>query len=180
MHFLISDSFPCFEVGFIICIFISSVHSIMTNSLQHHGLQYTRPPCPSPTPRACSNSHPSSRSCHPTISSSVIPFSSCPNLSPSGSFPMTWLFTSGSQSIGASASASASVLPVNIQGWFSLRLTGLILLSKGLSRVFSSTAQFKSINSTVLSLFYGPTVTSIHDYWQSNCFDLCYKTLVTT
>ena len=111
----------------------------MSDSLWPHGLQHARLPCLSPSPRACSNSCPLSQWCHPTISSSVIPFSSCLQSFPaSGSFPMNWLFTSGGWSIGASA--SVSVLPVNIQGWFPSRLTGLIsLLSKGLSRVFSST-----------------------------------------
>ena len=93
-------------------------------------------PCPSPSPRACSNSRPVSRWWNPTISSSVVPFSSCPQSFPaSGSFPMIWLFTLGGQNIGT----SASVLPMNIQGWFPLGLTGWISLqSKGLSRVFSS------------------------------------------
>ena len=111
----------------------------MFNSLWPHGLQHARLPCPSPTPGACSNSCPSSQWCHPTISSSVIPFSSCPQSFPaSGSFPVSQLFASGGQSIGVSA--SASVLPMNIQDWiFPLRWTGWIsLLSKGLSRVFSS------------------------------------------
>ena len=112
--------------------------SVMSNSLQPHGLQHTRLPCPSPSPRACSNSCPLSQWCHPNISSSVVPFSFCFQSFPaSGSFPMSRLFASDGQSIGASASASA--LPMNIQGWFPLGLTGLILLSKGLSRVFSST-----------------------------------------
>ena len=111
----------------------------MSDSLQSHGLQYTRLPCPTPTPGDCSNSYPSSQWCHPTISSSVIPFSSClQSLSASGSFLMSRLFASGGQSIGAST--SASVLPMTIQDWFSLGWTGWIsLLSKGLSRVFSST-----------------------------------------
>ena len=88
-------------------------------TLRSHGLQHTRLPCPSPTPEACSNSCPQSRWCHPTISSSVIPFSSCLQSFPaSGSFPMSRLFTSGGQSIGVSA--SASVLPMNIQDWFPL------------------------------------------------------------
>ena len=140
-------------------------------------MQHARHSCPSLSPRVCSNLCPLSWWCHPTIWSSIIPFSSCLQSFPtSGSFLMSQLFDQVTKSIGA----SASVLPMNIKGWFPLRLSVLILLSKGLSRVFSSTAQFKSINSTVLSLFYGPTVTSIHDYWQSNCFDLCYKTLVTT
>jgi len=90
-------------------------HSVVSDSLWPHGLQHTRPPCPSPSPRACSNSCPVSRWCHPTISSSVIPFSSCLHSFPtSGSFPMSQLITSGGHSIGA----SATVLPMNIQGWF--------------------------------------------------------------
>ena len=111
----------------------------MSNSLQPHGLQHTRPPCPSPTPGACSNSCPLSRWCHPAISCSVVPFSSCLQSFPAlGSFSVSQFFTSGGQRLGVSA--SASVLPMNIPDWFSLEWTGLIsLLSKGLSRVFSST-----------------------------------------
>ena len=113
--------------------------SLVSGSLQPHGLQHTRLPCPSPAPRACSNSCPSSQWCHPTISSSVIPFSSHLQSFPgSGSFPMNQFFTSCGQSIGAST--LALVLPVNIQDWFSLGWTGWISLqSKGLSRVFSNT-----------------------------------------
>ena len=112
---------------------------VMFDSLQPHGLQYTSPPCPSPTPRACSNSCPLSRWCHQTILSSVVCFSSCLQSFPvSRSFQMSQVFASGSLNIGASA--SASVLPMNIQDWFALELTGWIsLLSKGLSRVFSNT-----------------------------------------
>ena len=111
--------------------------SVVSNSLRPHELQHARPPCPSPTPGACSNSCPSSRWCHPTISSSVVPFSSCPQSFPaSGCFPMSQFFPLGDQSIGVSA--SASVLPMNIQDWFPLGWTGWIsLLSRGLSRVFS-------------------------------------------
>ena len=111
----------------------------MSKSLWPHGLQHTRPPCPSPTPGACSNSCALSQWCHPTISSSVVPLSSCLQAFPaSGSFPMSWLFTSGGQSIGASA--SASVLSMNSQDGFPLGWAGLIsVLSKGLSRTFSST-----------------------------------------
>ena len=114
-------------------------HSVMSNSLWHHGLQHPRLPCPSPCPRACSNSCPLSRWCHPTISSFVVPFSSCLQSFPaSGSFLMSQLFASSVQSIGAST--SASVLPMNNQDWFPLGLTDLISLqSKGLSRVFSNT-----------------------------------------
>ena len=110
---------------------------VLSDSLQPHGLQQARLPCP-PSPRAWSNSCPLSRWCHPTISSSIVPFSSWPQSFPaSGSFPMSRLFASDSQSIGASA--SASVPPVNIQDWFPLGWTDLIsLLSKGLSRGFSS------------------------------------------
>ena len=115
-------------------------HLVMSNSLQPHGLQPAKPPCPSPIPGACSNSCPSSRWCHPTSSSYAIPFSSCLQSFPaSGSFLRSHFFLSGSQTIGASA--SASVLPMNIQNWFLLGLTGLTSLqSKGLSRLFSNTA----------------------------------------
>ena len=137
----------------------------MFDNLWPHGLQHSRIPCSSLSPQVCSNSCPLSWWCHPTISSSVTPFSSCAQSFPaSGSFLMRWLFTSGGQSIGASA--SASVLPINIQGWLPLGLTDLILLSKGLSAIFS-TPQFKSISSSVLSLLYGPTLISIHDYWKN-------------
>ena len=113
-------------------------HSVMSDSLQPHGLQHARLPCPSPAPRACPNSWPLSQWRHPTISSSVIPFSSCLQSFPaSGSFPMSQFYASGGQIIGASG--STSVLPMNIQGWFSSGLTSLISLqSKGLSRVFSN------------------------------------------
>ena len=114
--------------------------SLVSDSLQPHGLQHTRLSCPSPSPGVRSNSCPSNQWCHPTILSFVIPFSSCLQSFPaSGSFLMSPFFVSGGQSIGVSA--SVSVLPMNIQEWFPLGLTGLIsLLSKGLSRVFSSTA----------------------------------------
>ena len=113
--------------------------SVVSDSLWPHGVQHARLPCLSATPRACSNLCPSNQWCHPTISPSVVPFSSCPQSLPaSGSFPVTQFFTSGGQSIGVSASASA--LPVNIQDWFPLGWTGWISLqSKGLSRVFSNT-----------------------------------------
>ena len=105
----------------------------MSDSLQPYGLQHVSLPCPSLSPGVCSNSFPLNQWCHPTISSSITPFSSClQSFLALGSFPMSWLFTSGVQIIGASA--SASVLPVNIQGWFPLGLTGLISL---LSKVFS-------------------------------------------
>ena len=127
--------------------------SVMSNSLQHHELQHARPPCPSPTPGVHPNPCPSSWSCHPTISSYVIPFSSCPQSFPaSGSFPMSQLFASGGQSTGISA--STSVLPMNTQDWFPLGWTGWISLqSKGLWRVFSNTTvQKHQFFSTQLSL----------------------------
>ena len=114
-------------------------HSVLSHSLWPHGPQHTRLPCPSLAPGVCTNSCPLSRWCHPTISSYVTPFSSCTQSFPaSESFPVSQVFASGGQSIGVSA--SASVLPMNIQGWFPLILTGFIsLLSKGFSRVFSNT-----------------------------------------
>ena len=130
-------------------------HSVMTNSLQPHGLQQCKLPCPSPTPRAYSNSCPLSLWCYPTISFSVIHFSSCLQSFPtSGSFQMSPFFASGGQSIGVSA--STSVLPMNTQDWSPLGRTGLISLqSKGLSRVFSNTTvQKHQFLSTQLSLQY--------------------------
>ena len=111
----------------------------MSDSLQPHGWQDSRPPCPSPTPRVYSNSCPLGQWCHPAISSSVVPFSSCPQSVPaSGFFPVSQFFTSGDHSIGASA--STSVLPMNTQDWSPLGWTCWISLqSKGLSRVFSNT-----------------------------------------
>ena len=145
-----------------------------------HGLQHTRLSCLSPTPEVCSHSSPSSWWWHPTISSSVIPFFSCLQSFPaSGSFPVSQFFTSGAQSIGVSA--STSVIPMNIQVWFPLGLTDLILQSKD-SQESSPTPQFKSINSSVLSLLYSPTLTSIHDYWKnhsSDYTDLCRQSDVS-
>ena len=142
-------------------------------SLSHvwcHGLQHARLPCPSPTPGAYSKSCPSSQWCHPTISSSVVPFFSCLQCFPaSGSFPMSQFFTSGGQSIGVSA--SASVLPMNIQDWFPLGRTGwMSFLSKGLSRVFCSST-IEIIKSLVLSFLYSPKLKSIYDYWKNHSFD---------
>ena len=117
----------------------------MSDSLQPHGLQHTKLPCPSPTPGACWNPCPLSRWCHPTISSSVVPFFSHLQSFPvSGSFQISQFLASGGQSIGVSA--SASVLPMNIQDWFPLGWTGLISLqSKGLSRVFPNTTVQKHV-----------------------------------
>ena len=127
--------------------------SVVSDSLRLHELQHSRPACPSPTPGVYSNSCPLSRWCHPTISSSVVPFSSHLQSFPaSESFQISHFFSSGGQSIGASA--SASVLPMNIQDWFPLGWTGWISLqSKGLSRVFSNTTvQKHQFFSTQLSL----------------------------
>ena len=132
--------------------------TVVFDSLWPHGLQHASLPCPSPSPRACSNSCPLSQWCHPTISSSVVPFSSCLQSSlASGTFPMSQFFTSGGQNIGASA--LASILPMNFQDWFPLGLTGLIsLLSKGLSRVFYNTTvqkhQFFSAQPFLWSNFH--------------------------
>ena len=131
----------------------------MSDSLQPHGLQYARLPCPSPAPRACSNSYPLSQWCHPTISSSVVPFSSClQSFTASGSFPRNQFFTSGGQSIGVSA--SASVLPMNIQDWLPLGWTGWISLqSKRLSRIFSNTTVQKH-------QFFGSQLALFMKYWE--------------
>ena len=146
--------------------------SVMLKSLWPHGLQHAKLPCPSPTLRIYSNSYPLSQWYHAIILSFVVPFSSCLESFPaSGSFPVGQFFVSSGQSIGVSA--SASVLPMNIQDWFPLGWTGLISLqSKRLSRVFSKlTPQFKSINSLALSFLYSPTLTSICDYWKNHNFD---------
>ena len=145
-------------------------HVVVFDSLQSHGLQHARPPCPSPTPGVYSDSWTLSWWCHPAISSSVFPFSSCLQSFPaSWSFQMSQFFTSGGQSIGVSA--SASVLPVNIQDGFLLGWTGWIFLqSKGLSRVFSNT-KFKNIHSLVLSFLYSSTLTSIDNYWKNHSFN---------
>ena len=149
----------------------------MSDSLRPYGLQHARLPSPSLSPGISSNACPLSQWCHPTTSSSVISFSSCLQSFPaSGSFPVSWLFPSGGQSIGAPA--SASVLPMNIQGWFPLRLTDLIsLLSKGLSQESSPIPQFEGINSSAFSLFYCPALTSVHDYWKNHSL-ACVSTLL--
>ena len=170
INFLLS--FIDFQVYIFILVVIcwlfgpnQSVCSVVSHSLQPREPQHTRPPCPSPTPGVHPNPCPLSRWCNPTISFSVIPFSSCPQSFPaSGSFQMSQLFASGGQSIGASA--STSILPMNIRDWSPLGWTGWISLqSKGLSRVFSNT--IVQINSLVLSFLHSPTLTSIHDHWKN-------------
>ena len=152
----------------------------MSDSLWHHEPQHTRPPCPSPTPRVHPNPCPSSRWCHPAISSSVVPFSSCPqSLLASGSFPLSQLFAWGGQNIGVSA--STLVIPMNTQDWSPLGWTGWISLrSKGLSRVFSNTTVQK--HQSALSFLYTPTLTSIHDHWKNHSLDqtdLCWQSNVS-
>ena len=146
-------------------MWISSVqfcHSVVSDSLQPHELQHTRPPCPSPTPGVHSDSRPSSQWCHPAISSSVIPFSSCSqSLSASESFPMSQVFAWGGQSTGVSA--LASFLPKNTQDWSPC--------SPRDSQESSPTPQFKSINSSALSLLHSPTLTSIHDHWKNHSLE---------
>ena len=152
-------------------------HSVMSNSLQPTGLQHASFPCPLPSPGACSNLWPLSWWCHPTISFSVVPFSSRPQSFPaSGSFLMSLIFTSGGQII--TASASALILPMNIQDWLPLGMNGLISLkSKGLSRVFSDMIMQKHqfFGAQVL---YGSVFTSMHDYWKNHSYDstdLCWQ-----
>ena len=142
-------------------------HFVISDSLWPHGLQHPGLPV-STTPAVYSHSCPLSQWCHPTISSSVVPVSSCPwSFSAPGSFQMSQLFTLGGQSIGVSASTSA--LPVNIQGWFPLGWTGWISLqSKGLSRVFSNTTVQKH---QFFSFPHSPTLTSIHDHWKNHSLD---------
>ena len=136
--------------------------SVMSDSLRPRGLQHARLLCPSPTRRACSNSCLLSQWSHPTISSSVIPFSIGLQAFPaSGSFQMSQLFTSGGQSIGVSA--STSVIPMNIQDWSPC--------SPRDSQEYSPTPQFKSINSLALSFLHSLTLTSIHDYWKNHSLD---------
>ena len=158
--------------------------SVVSDSLWPHEPQHTRPPCASSTPGVYPNSCPSSRWCHPPISSSVVPFSSCPQSLPaSASFPMSQLFAGGGQSIGVSA--SASVIPMNIQDWFPLGWTGwMSLQSKGLSRVFSNTTvQKHQFFGTQLSsqsdshihtwLLEKPKLWQTDLCWQCLCFLLC-------
>ena len=139
--------------------------SVVSDSLRPHESQHARPPCPSPTPGVYTNSFPLSQWCHPTISSSVIPFSSCPQSFPaSGSFQMSQPLASGGQSIGVSA--SASVLPMNTQDW-----SPGSPCSPRDSQETSPTPQLKSINSLALSFLYSATLTSIHDHWKNHSLD---------
>ena len=147
----------------------SSSHSVVSDSLQPHGLQHARPLCPLPTPGIHPNPCPLSQWCHPTISSSIVPFSFCPQFFPaSGSFQVSQNFASGGQRIGVSA--STLVLPMNTQDWSPLGWTGWISLqSKGISRVFSNTiVQKHQFFSAQLS---SPTLKSRHDHWKNQNLD---------
>ena len=149
---------------------VQFTRSVVSNFLWPHKSQHAKPPCPSPTPGIHSDSRPSSLWCHPAMSSSVVPFSSCPQSLPaSESFPMSQLFAWGGQRIRVSA--SASVLPKNTQDWSPLGCTGWISLqSRGLSRVFSNTTvQKHQFFSTQLS--YSRILISIHDYWKNHSLD---------
>ena len=152
---------------------ISSVRfscSVVSDFLWPHELQHARSPCPSPTLGVHPDSCASSRWCHPAISSSVVPFSSCPQSLPaSGSFPMSQLFAWGGKSTGVSA--SASVFPMNTQDWSPK--DGLVgcPCSPRDSKESSPTPQFKSINSLALSFLHSPTLTSIHDHWKNHSLD---------
>ena len=156
---IVSDSFSLVQFS----------RSVVSDSWQPHEPQHARPPCPSPTPGVHPNPCPLSRWCHPTISSPVIPFSSCPQSFPaSQSFQMSKLFPSGGRSIGVSA--SISVLPMNNQTDLLLGWTGWISLkSKGLSRVFSTTVQKNQFFGA--QLLYSPTLQSIHDHWKNHSLD---------
>ena len=138
-------------------------HSVVSDSLWPHGLQHARLPCPAPSPGACSNSCSLSQWCHPTMSPSVIPFFCLQTFQVSGSFLISRLFASGGQNIGASA--SASVLLMNIQDWFPLGLTGLM------SWQYKALSNLLQHHSLALSLFYCPALTSVHDYWKNHSFD---------
>ena len=151
------------------CCSVQFSCSVVSDTLRPHGLQHTRLPCPSPTPGVYSNSCPLSQWCHPTISSSAVPFSShLQSYLASGSFLVSQFFVSGGQNI--TVSASASFLPMNIQDWFPLGLVGSPWSPRD-SQESAPTPQFKSINSSVLSFLYSPTLTSIHDYWKNHSFD---------
>ena len=167
--FVLDQSYWCLSILLIFsisfCWFSSSSvqfsRSVVSDSLRRHGLQQAGIPVHHWLPEL-TQTHPSSQPCHPIISSSVVPFSSCLQSVPaSGSFLMSWLFASGGQSIGVSA--AVSVFPMNIQDWFPLGLTN--------SQESSPTTQFKSINSLALSFLHGPTLTSIHDHWKNQSFD---------
>ena len=157
--------------------------SVVSDSLWPHGLQHNRLPCPSPTPRVYSNVRSLHQWCHPTISSSVVPFSAhLQSFLASGSYSTCQFFASSGQSTGVSA--SASVLPMNIQAWFPLIWTRKVwfLCNPTDSQESSLTPQLKSTNSSALNFLYSPTLTSVHDCWKNHSFhytDLCWKSNVS-
>ena len=160
--------FPFFTITNIQMNSVQFSCSVVSDSLWPHKPQHARPPCPSPTPGVYPNSCPVSQWCHPAISSSVVPFSSCLQSFPtSGSFPMSQLFTLGGQNIGVSA--STSVLPMNSQNSFTLMVWSP--WSPMDSQESSPTSKFKSINSSALNFFHNPTLTSIHDHWKNHSLD---------
>ena len=152
------------------CLSVQFSRSVMSGSLWPHEPQHARPPCPSPTPGVQPNPCPSSRWCHPNISSSVIPFSSWSQSFPASvSFQISQLFASGGQSIGVSA--STSVPPMNTHNWSPLGwLVGSPCCPRD-TQESSPTPQFKSINSSALSFLYSPTLTSIRDHWKNHSFN---------
>ena len=165
---------------------LSLFHYVVVQSPSHvwlfatHGQQHTRLLCPSPSPKVCPSSCPLHRWCHPAISSSDTLFSFCPQSFPaSGTFPVSQLFATDDQN--TRVSTSASVLPTSIQGWFPLRSTGLMsLLSKGLSRVFSSTTVQRH-QFLALCLLYCPALTTVCDHWEDHSLDyigLCWQSNV--
>ena len=146
---------------------VQFIRSVVSDSLRPHKSQHARP---SPTPRVYPNLCPLTQWCHPAISSSVVPFSSCPQSLPaSGSFPMSQPFAWGGQNTGVSA--SASVLPMNTQDWCPWEWIGWSPYSPRDSQESSPTPQFKSINFSALSFLHSPTLTSIHDHWESHSLD---------
>ena len=175
---MLNEAILFYCLWYALIFFMSSVQSLSPVWLfATHEQQHARPPCPSsPTPGVHPNPCPLSRWCHPTISSSLIPFS-CPQSFPaSGSFPMSQLFASGGESIGISA--STSVLPMNTQDWSPLGWTCWISLQSKDNQESSPKPQFKSINYSALSFVYSPTLTSIHDYWKNHSLDkmdLCWQ-----
>ena len=145
---------------------VQFIRSVMSNSSWPHESQHARPPCPSPTPGVYSNSYPLSQWCHPIISSSVVPFSSCLKSFPaSGYFPMSQLFTSDGQSIGVQSFEWTLRTDFLLDG-----LVGSLAV-QGTLKESSPAPQFESINSFLFSLLYGPTLTSIYDYWKNHSFD---------
>ena len=168
------------SVKIILCFWVllsTSLPSVQFSSvaqscptLRRHELEHARPPCPSPTSGAYTNSCPSSQWCHPAISFSIVPFSSCSQSIPaSGSFPVSQLFSWGGQNIGVSA--LASVLPKNTQDWFPLGWLVGSPCSPRDSQESSPTPHLKSINSLVLNFPHSPTLTSIQDHWKNHSLD---------